>query len=131
MMDWWARYVGLPFGDGPDAHNCWALVVQVYADQRGIALPSYGDVSATDLMRVAREIERGQARETWVAVDAPEPMDVVLMRSARGGRPVCHVGLILAPNLMLHTELGTAAVTVPLDHFTVRGRIAGYRRYVG
>ena len=130
-MDWWARYVGLPFGDGPGAHNCWALVVQVYGDQLGIGLPTYGEIGATDLMRVAREIDRGQAREVWRAADAPEPMDVVLMRSARGGRAVCHVGLIVAPKLMLHTELGTAAVVVRLDHLTVRGRIAGYRRYVG
>ena len=129
MMDCWARYVGLPFGDGPGTRNCWALVAQVYLDQRGIELPLYGEISATDLMRVAREIDRGQAREAWQAVQVPGPMDVVLMRSARGGRAICHVGIIVADNLMLHTESGTAAVVVPLDHMTVRHRIGGYRRY--
>lgn len=128
-MDWWARYIGVPFGDGGGVRNCWALVAQVYADQRGVVLPTYGEISASDLMRVAREIERGQARESWRSVDAPEPFDVVLMRSARGGRAICHVGVAVAHDLMLHTELGTAAVVVPLDHLTVRGRIAGYRRY--
>jgi len=42
-----------------------------------------------------------------------------------------HVGVITMPGWMLHTEKETDAVHVPIDRFSVRGRIVGFRRLPG
>lgn len=129
-MDWWSRYIGLPFGEGSGEVTCWSLVRAVYADRMGIDLPAFGEISAHDLVRVAREMTRGKDEQRWTEPDRPGVHDVVLMRSARGGRAICHVGIIADVARVLHAEEATGSVLVPIDHHTIRGRIAGFRRYV-
>lgn len=132
-MQWWARYIGVPFRDGgrgPDAYDCWGLVRAAYADRLGVELPDHGEISARDLVRVARAMNGGQAAEPWVAVEVPEEMDVCLMVSGRGGAAVVHVGVMTGPAHLLHIEAASAAVVVPLRHHSVAGRIRGYRRFV-
>lgn len=126
-----APYIGLPFGTGPGQVTCWSLVRMFYADQFGIDLPEHGDISPRDLVRVAREMARGaDAALVWREPQVPVTGDVVLMRSARGGRAICHVGILADGRRVLHAEEDTGSVLVPVDHYTIRGRIAGYRRYV-
>lgn len=119
---WWGAYIGLPF----EAANCWALVRRVYHDRLGIDLPEYGEISARDLVRVARAMDAGAAQECWRSVRVPREFDVVLMRR---GRAVVHVGVMTGPRYLLHTELATDAVHVPLSHPSVAGRVVGYRRH--
>jgi len=126
---WAAPYVGLPFGAGPGAVTCWSLVVQVYADRLGIALPAYGDISAHDLARVARTMGREHLGDHWQAVADPRAFDVALMRSGRGGSRIVHVGVMVDADRLLHVEEATASVVVPISNYTVRARIAGFRRY--
>lgn len=128
-MIWAAAYVGLPFGEGAGEVTCWSLVRAVYADRLGIDLPVYGEISARDLVRVARTMTAGAETGPWCRADVPQTMDVVLMRSARGGAAVCHVGVMVDGEAMLHAEDGPGAVLVPLAHFTVKHRIIGFRRY--
>lgn len=123
MSVWWGRYVGLPYAEA----HCWALVRRVFADQRGIDLPDYGEISARDLLRVARAIGAAQAREPWVAVDVPQAYDVALMR---GRAQVWHVGVMTDARHVLHTEAAIDAVRLPIDSLGLRGRITGFRRYV-
>jgi hypothetical protein len=128
---WWGRYVGIPFGDGPGQMNCWALVVAVYRDQLGIDLPSYGEIAARDLLRIAKAMEVGKD-DGWCAPLHAQPFDVCLMRSGQGGRAVVHVGIVTdvvahQPRI-LHVEEASAAVVVPVTHHSVAGRILGYRR---
>lgn len=123
-------YIGLPFGMGAGAVTCWSLVRRVYAEQFSIDLPEFGDISPRDLMRVAREMALGSARECWAEPALPDAGDVVLMRSARGGRAICHVGVLVDAATVLHAEEATGSVVVPVTHYTIRGRIAGFRRYV-
>lgn len=127
-MDWWIRYVGLPFGEGPGQVTCWGLVRRVYAERLGRLLPAYGEISARDLAAVARAMEAGAAADGWVEASAPEPLDVCLMRSGRGGALAVHVGVVVDATRMLHVEAASAAVVVPLRHVSVAGRILGYRR---
>lgn len=133
LTPWWGRYVGLPYvdgGRGPAAVDCWGLIVLVYREQLGIDLPAYGEISARDLIRVARAMAAGSgAEDGWSAVDHPQPYDVAIMGSARGGRAVVHVGVMSTPNLMLHAEEGIGVGTIPVTHFAVAGRILGYRRH--
>lgn len=128
-MDWVNRYVGLPFGTGLGEVTCWSLVRQVYACHLQVDLPEFGDIDPRDLVRVAREMRDGKDAGLWCAPPRPGVFDVVLMRSARGGRAVCHVGLVAGAGRVLHAEEASGTVLVPIDHFTIRGRIAGFRRY--
>ena len=128
-MNWWARYVGLPFGEGPGEVTCWSLVVAVYRDQLAIDLPAYGEVSARDLARIARAMRDGSgADDGWRTVEAPQALDVCLMRGPRGGPLVVHVGVMADAGRVLHVEEASATVLVPVTHHTVAGRIMGYRR---
>lgn len=129
-MTWVAAYVGLPFGEGAGEVTCWSLVRRVYSERMGIDLPEYGEIPASDLLAVAREMEAGQRLAPWRAVDAPLMGDVCLMRSGRvGGRRVVHVGVMVDASHVLHVEAASNAVVVPVTHFSVAGRIMGYRRY--
>lgn len=127
------RYIGKPFEDGgrgPESYDCWGLVVAVCRDHLGLELPSYGEVSARDLARSARLFEAGAAdEEEWDAVTTPRAGDVVLMRSAQGGRRIVHVGVMADSRRVLHCEEGAGVVLVPRADYTVAGRIIGFRRH--
>jgi len=122
-MSWWGRYIGLPFDDA----HCWELVRRVYADQRRIALPFYGEVDARDLASVARTIEAGQGGDHWQPVAQPQLFDVALMR---GRSRIWHVGVMVDARRVLHTEQATDAVVIAVRDPAISGRIIGYRRYV-
>ncbi len=127
-MSFWGKYIGVPFEDGGRTlagFDCWGAIWLAYRE-RGIELPDYGEISALDLRRVAREIEGGQ--EAWQPVETPREFDVVLLR-LYNRRWIGHVGLMVDGRRMLHTEKASAAVVVALDHYTVRNRVAGFRRF--
>lgn len=126
---WAAQYVGLPFGDGAGEVTCWGLVRRVYADHLSVDLPAYGEISARDLLRVARAMNAGKD-DGWRSVAPPQAFDVCLMRSPQGGASVVHVGVMVDANRVLHVEAATAAVIVPVSHFSVAGRILGFRRRI-
>lgn len=128
-MDWYAKYIGLPFGEAVGQVTCWSLVSRVYRDCLGLELPAYGEISARDLVRVARTME-ARKDDGWLAVSDPQAFDVCLMRAPRGGSVVAHVGVMVDALRVLHVEAASAAVVVPVKHFTVAGRILGYRRRV-
>lgn len=126
-MDWYAKYIGLPFGEGQGEVTCWSLVARIYRECLAIDLPAYGEISARDLVRVARTME-ARKDDGWQAVTDPQAFDVCLMRAPRGGAVVAHVGVMIDAQRVLHVEAASAAVVVPVKHFTVAGRILGYRR---
>lgn len=110
--------------------TCWGLVCRVYAEHLGIDLPTYGEISAHDLLRIAKAMARGREDPDWRVAPVPQEFDVCLMRGPRGGASVLHVGVMTGPRHVLHVEAATAAVVVPVSHFSVAGRILGYRRRV-
>lgn len=122
--------IGTPYIDGGrdrQGADCWGLVCIAYSEYLGITLPSYGEISAQDLRAVSREMSAGA--ELWHRVDAPQYLDVVLMK-APGRRVPVHVGLIVG-NAVLHSEKASDAVLVPLSHENIKNRIAGVFRYGG
>lgn len=80
-MEWYAKYIGLPFGEAAGQVTCWSLVKRVYADHMALELPAYGEISARDLVRVARTME-ARKDDGWQAVTDPQAFDVCLMRAA-------------------------------------------------
>ncbi|MBR9764150.1 MAG: C40 family peptidase [Rhodobacteraceae bacterium] len=130
-MNWTRALVGAPYRDGgrgPKAFDCWGIVRQVFADQLGVDLPGYGDISADDLRRVAREMARGRDSWPWAPVEVPQEFDVAVM-ARPGGRAPVHVGVCTGAGTVLHTEQATGAVLVPLDSPLIRFRLLGFRRY--
>mgnify|MGYP002641410247 FL=1 len=125
-------YVGAPFEDGgrgPVSYDCWGLVRAVYFQELGLDLPSYGDISAHNLRRVADAMGTAKDGEEWIEVETPEPFDVVVMRLHTKNWPG-HVGVVSDCGRMLHVESRTDAVVVPLSHVTVCDRILGFRRHI-
>lgn len=127
LAPWWAPWLGRPFGEGPGELTCWGLVRSIYRARLGVELPAYGEISARDLVRIARAMEAGKD-DGWIAPGLPAALDVVLMRSPAGGRAVCHVGVLTDPGAMLHVEAASATVRVPLGHWSISGRVLGFRR---
>lgn len=129
MAEWWSKFIGIEYGEGEGQMTCWSLVRAVYQDQLGVTLPEHGEVEASDLLRVARAMDAGQSSDGWIEVVTPQEYDVILMRAPRGNGRVVHVGVI-AGGGCLHVEQSTATCLVPLQHFSVAGRIKGFRRRV-
>lgn len=138
-MNWPHTYIGLPFLDGGRTArglDCWGLVKLVYHDRLDIDLPSYGEITAAQLIKVARAIKTGMGLETWSKTDTPQEFDVVVMkaRSLVDGhmrmQPL-HVGIWLKSNRVLHIENGVNAADVSLNHSSVKNRIYGVFKYVG
>src|SRR5262245_60853565 len=84
-VNWQQKYVGLPFKDfGRDfgGVDCWGLVRLVLARECGVAVPTYGEISARDLIRVTSTIAHDADADPWLPVARQDvrPFDVVLMR---------------------------------------------------
>lgn len=100
----------------------------MYSDQLGVDLPTYGEISAADLVRVSRKMENSKD-EGWVQC-GPEPLSVVLMTTTSTGRRIAHVGVMVDDRRVMHVMQSTMTAVVPVTHFSVAGRIVGYRRLV-
>lgn len=131
-MTWAGRYIGLPFidgGRGPVAVDCWGLVRLVYAQERGIELPTYGEISAGALLTITRAIRAGQeAPEVWRQVEAPQAFDVGVMRGGASWRP-CHVGVMVDGETVLHVEKDSATCLEPINGQVMKHRIIGFWRH--
>lgn len=132
-MNWVGKYVGIPFksqGRDEQGCDCWGLVRLVYTKELQITLPSYGEISATDLASVADNISQSYALEPWVEVVRKDvrPFDVAVMKF-HGSRHIGHVGVIVDSKNLIHTEKNFDAAIVPLDHLTLRHRLVSYRRH--
>lgn len=132
-MAWSDEYTGIPFradGRTRDGLDCWGLVVTVYRERLGIALPefpgAYPDESQESL-RHAAGVARAE-RERWRRVDAPAEGDVVLLRLQ--GLP-CHVGVVISKTEMLHVMAGIESCVEKFTGPQWRNRIEGYYRYAG
>ncbi len=127
MIHWSNKYVGIPFGEGPGERNCWGLVRLVYREQLGKELPSYGEISAKDLVLAARTMDAVKD-DGWRTVE-PDEFAVCIMYGPTHRNRICHVGVMVSPTHLLHTEDRTASVLIPIKHPSVCHRIAGFRRY--
>lgn len=133
LVTWINRYINIPFVDGGRDHSgvdCWGLVQLVYQQELGIDLPSYAEISAHDLINVARKITVGKDGETWqnVEPDAIQPFDVCVMRFF-GRKSIGHVGLVVDRKTIFHIERVADATLTPLNHHTIKERIECFRRH--
>lgn len=137
---WAGVYVGIPYLDhGRDRAgcDCWGLVRLIIAERTRVVLPSFATDydTETDSLGVGRCVTAARASGAWSLVEkAPGAFDVVEMWSVlrcRNGfdcRPL-HVGVLVDPDWLIHTEAATGARLVRRDDRSLGRRIAGYWRH--
>jgi len=131
---WVADYIGIPFTEkGRDwsGCDCWGLVRLVYLEHYGIEMPLYldGYESTKDGESVSKVIHYAEKQfDKWEQVKTPVPGDFVVCRIQ--DRP-WHVGLIVAPGIMLHSEIGIESTLAQINGLRWKNRIEGYYRYHG
>lgn len=125
------RFVGIPYldrGRSIVGLDCWGLVVMVFRELRGIALPSYAEhyITGADRAEIARLIA-GEL-EPWIEV-APgqeQRFDGVLMREGKYPR---HVGLVTSPGQLLHVDQGETSRIERYRQGALAHRVVGFFRY--
>lgn len=127
-------YVGLPFikrEPGVDGFECWDLVHRVYAEVARVELPLYGEITAKDLTQVAAAFDDGMASEVWTQALVPRSLDVAVMRVREKGVGLRnrHCGVMVDATSVLHLEVNTDSVVVPITHGSVRFRLVGFFRH--
>lgn len=137
--NWPARYVGIPFADNGHSFlgcNCWGLVHLVLDTECGVVTPSYGEISASQLLAATKAMREGRKDDTWLSVmsNAIKAFDGVMMRSMTdgGSRVENHVGILADTSeglRVLHVWKATAACLMPLDHPRIKHRIVGFYRH--
>lgn len=130
IPDWANDYLGLEwqeFGRGP-AYDCWGLVRQIYADRKGIRLPSLvGDYESTLDRQVLPVLFDEEIADHWKEVDDPRSLDCAVFEVFRSKM---HVGVMLTHEWLLHIQPG---LNVHLDHVSELSpflKLAGYYRHV-
>ncbi len=126
---WVEKYIGLPFVDGGrdwSGVDCWGLVRLVLEYERCILVPSYGEISAEELSKVAKEVAGESSKEPWHSVIHPTGFDVAVMHRRRS--PV-HVGIMASPVHLLHIERATSTVLIETSHPSVSFRSIQYFRH--
>lgn len=119
------RYVGSPYRFPA---GCWDLVVRVYAEQLGIALPSYSAWLAEHSERHEYAAKIAEESDAWAEVPKGQerPGDVVLLRMH--GIP-SHVGVVAEPGRFLHAVPGTSACLERYRDAAWARRVVGFYRH--
>lgn len=129
---WPEKYLSAPFVDGgrdAKGFDCWGLVALVMQNECAIPVPNYGEISASELVDIARQMEADtKGSEIWVRVIVPREFDVAVM-SWFGKKIIGHVGIMLDERRILHTEKGAGVMVVDKDHDSIRRRIRGFYRH--
>ena len=115
---WAQAYVGLPYilGAGECAHRAALVWRQVFGWEVEVSA-AHGN-----LRTAQRLIHAALASGDWVATDAPQDGDAVVMW--KGGL-LCHVGVWVAPGHVLHCSRAEGMVLTPVKDLPGQGfRIA-------
>jgi cell wall-associated NlpC family hydrolase len=131
VPEWVAGYVGLPYvaqGRTKNGVDCWGLLELVWREQFGRDLPPYDGLhwsGAASIAEVAQGAAAYSARFQLVERGSERVGDGILIRLR--GAPI-HVGLVIAPELMLHVEEATASCIESYNSFQWSKRIVGFYR---
>lgn len=131
MSHWSNRYVGTPyheFGHTFEGVHCWGLAVLVYAEELGIALPTYSGcyVSLEEQAQIAALVNGERSDPVWREVAGARTFDLVTFRR---GRLETHIGIVVSPGLMLHV---TADDQAKIEHYNTgrwQHRLTGTYRH--
>lgn len=132
-------YIGLPYRDrgrSEDGIDCWGIPYLIYSREAGIKLADYGEISAYDLLAIAKEIGKHRAASNiWRPLGIGErlqPLDIVVMAAA--GKPARiphHVGVMMNDHQMLHAEQGRDSHVSEITDTAIFSRILDFHRHKG
>ncbi|MCP1200047.1 NlpC/P60 family protein [Notoacmeibacter sp. MSK16QG-6] len=128
-MKWHERYLSLPFkagGRSMDGADCYGLVYLVLS-HRGCAVPVHGGEYSLDVAETSSLLADGIKADCWRRVEIEKPFDVAVFK--RGAFPADHVGIVVRPRTMLHTQSGDVA---HLENYRTRKwerRLVGFYRH--
>lgn len=132
-MAWWNDYSAIPFTDhGRDETgcDCYGLLRLVYRDRLQVELPLLLDgYRHTEQRQILANLIQGSAMLIGfkpVALDDLQPLNVLIIRQAGAD---CHLGLLVSPSLMLHTEAGRGVVVEDIRRPHLKPRIREAYRY--
>ncbi len=131
---WWEEYIGIPFEDKGRTNrgcDCYGLLRLIYAKHLSVDLPSmtsfYEDTEQREEINgllVTRPLILGFRQ---VSLREVAPFDVLVIRQAGFD---CHLGVVVKPNFMIHSESGKGAVLENFIRPHVRPRVKEAWRYV-
>jgi len=138
---WTGRYIGIPFRDLGRDHlgcDCFGLVRLVLREEAGIALPEYATEYGceSNVTAVRRELDAAAGSGSWerIAPGRERTFDVaemtVVAPGPAGFRTVpTHLGVVVAPGWLLHTERTAGALLGRYrEDPSVRSRVCGFWR---
>jgi probable lipoprotein NlpC len=133
VKHWSSHYIGLPWLDlGRDRAgvDCWGLPRLIYAQEKGIDLPSYTGAwtSANERAEIAAIVAADSKQWPWtsVAQNSEREFDLALFR--RGGDE-CHIGTIVERGRMLHVVEGSESSVEPYDRGRWKIKLIGIYRH--
>lgn len=124
-------YVGIPYverGRDRSGADCWGLLRMVFAELRGVELPSLAEdyVSCADRLVLADLIQDRLPAWQPIPAGCEAPFDAVLMRVKR---EACHIGLVVGRGLVLHADHGRDSCVEPYGSWRLAHRVVGFYRY--
>ncbi len=133
LPSWLGDFIGIPYvvgGRSMDAADCWGLFSLVHK-KMGTNLPDYNGPEWSTLRseQKALGIAALNYAHIFTEINAGEEqfLDGILFRMA--GIPI-HLGLVVEPGIMLHTEMGTDSCLVSYKNDILwTNRIIGYYRH--
>ena len=132
-MSWWKKYIGIPFescGRTLDASDCYGLLRLIYANERGVDLPSldaYENTLQRKRMNELIETQPALIGFDTVPLESVCPFDVLVLRNVGFN---CHLGIVIDTQRMIHTEAGKGAVVEEYNRPHIKPRIREAYRYV-
>jgi cell wall-associated NlpC family hydrolase len=118
--------IGVPFawnGRGPDAFDCYGLVMHLFRTEQGVTLPDFGESRPTTQAETALLMQNSLPR--WTRLDGPERGCVVYMRIHGAGS---HVGYVIDPRRFIHVWQDSGGVCIERLGDWQR-RVVGYYRF--
>lgn len=104
MTRWHEQYLGLPWrahATGPDAYDCWGLVVHCLREHFGVVVGRHAGVVSGDHRAMQGAIDREVIAGLWPVTAAQEGSVVLMSRR----RVFHHIGLFVAGGV-LHARDG-------------------------
>lgn len=134
LPQWIGRYIAVPFkthGRDITGCDCWGLVRLVLKEQYGIDLPDHAEGYETATSLSHEDIGKVIAAESaarWRQIDKGIARlgDVIILRTK--GHPL-HIGLVVAPGMMLHVLRGANSVVECFDGVRWKSKIYGFYRH--